>query len=225
MSADAVGWRLVVFAIASAGILASGRDCQAQVPIPGYPNTAEALDPREVALLPRYCIYTQMFRDKVPGGNDPATIKGWYDKLGPTFHNLHHWCLGLMKTNRAILLSRTEQARQFYLNFSIVEFDYVIRTAPPDFVLLPEMLTRKAQNLILLDKGPVAVLELERAISLKNDYWPPYAYLSDYYKASGNEKKAREVLEDGLGHAPDAAGLQRRLADIDSAHVRHSTKR
>lgn len=175
-------------------------------------------------MLPRYCIYTQSFREKVPGGDDAATIQGWYDKLGPTFHNMHHWCYGLMKTNRAILLSRTSQARQFYLNFSIVEYDYVIRSAPLDFVLLPEMLTKKAQNLILLEKGPIAVFELERAISLKSDYWPAYAYLSDYYKATGDKKKARAILEDGLSHVPDAPGLQRRLAELDSANTPHSTK-
>jgi hypothetical protein len=39
--------------------------------IPGYPSNIEAYDSREVAMLPRYCIYTQLFRERVPA----ATIR------------------------------------------------------------------------------------------------------------------------------------------------------
>src|SRR4051812_39160268 len=43
--------------------------------IPGYSDDIRyAFDPREIALLPPYCIYTQVFRDNVPGANDPAEI-------------------------------------------------------------------------------------------------------------------------------------------------------
>ena len=193
--------------------------------IPGYPRAAEALDLREVALLPRYCNYTQMFREKVPGGNDSAVINGWYAQLGPTFNHMHHYCLGLMKNNRAMFLARDHVVRQFYLGAAIVEFDYVIDRAPADFILLPEIITKKGEALIQLGKGPVAVLEFLRAIDLKNDYWPPYAYLSDYYKETGEMAKARESLENGLAHSPDAKALQRRLSELESAPTRRSTKR
>ena len=51
-----------------------------------------AYDPREVAMLPRYCAYTQGFRDHVPGGNNPAEIQRWYSMLGETFNAMHHYC-------------------------------------------------------------------------------------------------------------------------------------
>lgn len=185
--------------------------------IPGYPPNVEAYDPREVAMLPRYCIHTQLFRDRVPGGNDKATIDAWYAQMGPAFHAMHHYCWGLMKTNRGLLLSRDPDTRRFYLNDSISEFDYVIRSATDDFVMLPEILTKKGENLVRLGKGPLAVYSFEKAATLKPDYWPAYAQLSDYYRSNGEVGKAREVLNQGLAAAPDASALRRRLAELDAA--------
>ena len=103
---------------------------------------------------------------------------------------------------------------------SIGEFDYVITRAPEDFILLPEILTKKGENLVRLGKGPVGVTQFERAMELKPDYWPPYAYMSDYFKDAGDPKKAREILEKGLSNAPDAKALQRRLAELESGTER-----
>ena len=204
-------------------ILAFGVILGAGVPayaadVPGYPANIQEYDAREVAMLPRYCAYTQSFRDRVPGGKNPDEIKRWGSIMGEeTFHAMHHYCYGLLKTNRAVLLARNQQLRRFYLQDSIGEFDYVIRHAPPDFVLLPEILTKKGENLIRLGQGPTGILELLRAIELKPDYWPPYAAMSDYYKGTGDLTKAREVLEKGLSASPDAKALKDRLAKLDAA--------
>ncbi len=202
-------------------ILALGVILAAGVPtyaadVPGYPSSVTAYDPREVAMLPRYCAYTQLFRNHVPGGNNPDEIQRWYSMLGQTFHAMHHYCWGLMKTNRGVILARDEQSRRFYLTDSIVEFDYVIDRAPPDFVLLPEILMKKGENLIRLGRGASGMLQLLRAIELKPEYWPPYAVMSDYYKNAGDFKNAREVLEKGLSASPDAKALKERLANLDA---------
>jgi tetratricopeptide (TPR) repeat protein len=183
---------------------------------PGYPASVTAFDPREVAVLPRYCAYTQLFRDRVPGGNNPDEIQRWYSLLGQTFHAMHHYCLGLMKTNRGVILAREEQRRRFYLNDSITEFDYVIERAPPGFPLLPEILTKKGENLIRLGRGLSGNQQLLRAIALRPDYWPAYVAMSDYYKNTGDFKNAREVLEKGLSASPDSTVLKERLANLDS---------
>jgi hypothetical protein len=192
--------------------------------VPGYPAHVTDYDPREVAMLPRYCIHTQSFRDKVPGGADKVAIDGWYAEMGPVFHAMHHYCWGLMKTHRALYLSRDPRTREFYLRDSITEFDYVLERAANDFVLLPEILTKKGENLIRLGRGATGIYELERAVELKPEYWPPYAQMSDYYKEAGDRKKARDMLQAGLAKAPDAKALQRRLAELDSAD-RRATKR
>ena len=143
------------------------------------------------------------------------TVQRWEAQLGPTFHHLHHYCYGLMKTNRGVLLARDPRARQAYLSDAVGEFDYVIERATPDFVLLPEVLTKKGENLMRLGKAPVAVFAFERAIEVRPDYWPPYAQLSDHYKAAGDINKAREILTSGLAQVPDAAALKRRLRELD----------
>jgi hypothetical protein len=196
-------------------ILATGVPTYAQ-DIPGYPASVTAYDPREVAMLPRYCAYTQSFREHLPGGNNPDEIQRWYSMLGQTFHAMHHYCWGLMKTNRGVLLSRSEESRRFYLSDAISEFDYVLDHAPPDFVLLPEILMKKGENLIRLDQVGSGNLQLQRAIELKPDYWPPYAVMSDYYKKKGDLKNAREVLEKGLLASPDAKALKERLVNLDA---------
>jgi tetratricopeptide (TPR) repeat protein len=104
--------------------------------------------------------------------------------------------------------------RTFYLASSIDEFNFVIRSAPPDFVMLPEIHTKKGENLMRLGRTAPALAELERAIQLKPDYWPPYAAISDFHKKNGDAAKAREWLEKALAFAPDAKGLQNRMAEL-----------
>ena len=182
--------------------------------IPGYPSSYMAFDPREIALLPPYCKYTIYFRDKVPGGANAAERQRWVEVLGPTFEALHHYCFAMMKTNRAILLARDARVKQFYLTDSISEFDYVIERSSEDFVLLPEILTKKGENLFRLNRAPVALLVLERAAELRPDYWPPFAHLSDHFKSLGDVAMAREWVERGLVGSPDAVALSRRLKEL-----------
>jgi tetratricopeptide (TPR) repeat protein len=188
----------------------------AQVAVPGYPPNVEAYDEREVATLPRYCMYTQAFRERVQGGADTTQIAYWSSIMGPeVFNAMHHYCWGLMKLNRALYLARDETARKFYFGAAIPEFDYVLERSPESFVLRPEILTKKGQALILSGRVGPGVSELERAIALKPDYWPPYVQLSNYYKRTGDMGKARSSLEQALVHSPDVRTLKELLADLD----------
>ena len=187
--------------------------------IPGYPRDVYAGDPREMALVPHYCVYTLLFRDSVPGGNKLEMFNAWKARVGDSFIHMHHYCAGLIKANRALLLVRDRMARQFYLTDAITEYDYVITKVPETYAFLPEMLVKKGEALMHLDRGPAAVYQFERAIEVKPDYWPPYARLSDYYQKNGDIAKARETLEAGLTQVPDAAALRRRLAELSSKPV------
>lgn len=193
--------------------------------IPGYPAEVEAYDPRELALLPEYCRHTQHFRDRLPGGNNPAAIEHWRAAMGPTFEAMHHYCWGLMKSNRGLLLAPNSRVKSFYLYASVSEFDYVIQRAPRDFVMLPEILTRKGENLLRLGNGPVGAAALEMAIELKEDYSPAYAALSDYYKEKGDIATARKILEKGIALAPDARALRRRMDALPKASRAEAAER
>jgi tetratricopeptide (TPR) repeat protein len=193
--------------------------------VPGYPDRIDAYDPREVAMLPAYCKYTQLFRGRVPGGDNEAEIARWTAIAGDTFNALHHYCWGLMKTNRAMLLTRERKYRMFYLEDSILEFEYVLRYTPENHALLPEILTKKGENLIRLDRASQGIQDLNRAIEAKPEYWPAYVVMSDYYKGIGEVKKAREVLEKALSFSPDAKAVTRRLAELDAPSSRQPAKR
>ena len=184
--------------------------------IPGYPDNVQGYDPREIAMLPGYCKYTQLFRDRVPGGNDAKQIAHWYEVMGRPFHAMHHYCWGLMKTNRALLLARTKQVRNYYLHSSIQEFDYVINSSPATFFMLPEIYTKRGENLLRLHELGEGMMSLQHAIDLKPDYWPPYVALADYFKEAGSNAKAVEWLQKGLAAAPNAKPLQERLAALKS---------
>jgi len=210
--------RAIAAAVISVGLAACFvGTARAQANIPGYPDSIFAFDPREIAMLPPYCIHTQHFRAQIPEGNNPQEIDKWTAFFGDTFQHLHHYCYGLMDSNRANLLAKERAARRFYLQNSVREFDYVLERAPKDFILLPEILTRKGENLLRDGQGLLGIEQLQRAAELKPDYWTPYAYMSDYYKDSGDLKKARELLESGLAFSPDSKGLRRRLGELDVA--------
>src|SRR5262245_47319341 len=202
-----LGWPLVLLAaLASWNAVAQGK-----------------FDAKLVAMLPPYCKYTQDYRQNVPGGGDTAQIEHWASALGAeNFHHLHHYCYGLVNTNRALYFSSNKQERNFELSQSVREFDYVLARVTPDFVLMPEILTKRGENLLRLGNGPVGALDLNRAIELKPDHWPPYAALSDYYKSLGDVASAREWAKKGLSAAPGAKALQRRLAELDNPKASRS---
>lgn len=195
----------------------------AQYQIPGYPENWAAYDPREMAMLPPYCKYTEDIKLKVPAGN-PEEAARWRSVMGPTFGAMHHYCWGLMKSNRGLILARTRQARMGWLSLSIPEFDYVIANATPDFKLLPEILTKKGENLIHLEQAGPGIQALTRAIELRPDYWPPYVAMSDYYKRTGDTKTAREVLEKALSFSPNSTTLKTRLAGLETGKDKEKSK-
>ena len=181
--------------------------------------SAETYTRREIALLPEYCRYA----GGGPDQRNAAQVKRWKAIIGPMFDHIHHYCWGLNDVNHARLFAQSEQDRGHNFASSIEEFQYVINHASDDFVLLPEIYTKQAASYIALGKGPLAVPALQRAIELKRDYWPAYADLSDYYKAGGNFKLARDWLDKGLTIMPGVEALKRRLADLDATDVKRTS--
>lgn len=215
--------RLLLSGLTAAALVAAGP--AAAQSIPGYPEHVTEYDPREVVMLPEYCKYTQLFRDRVPGGNDREMIQRWHATMGEVFIHMHHYCWGLMHLHRAKVLARDAQARGFNYDSAVREFDYIMERTPKDFPLLPEMLTKKGEALLGRGKSALALAEFERAIELKPDYWPPYAHISDHYRSVGDPAKARETLEIGLARSPGAKALQRRLQELRDEPTRGGNRR
>ena len=166
--------------------------------LPALAVAQKRYEPQLLSLLPPYCRYTQVIRDQMPGGTNSAEIARWTRKMGNTFIHMHHYCIGLMDVNRAELMSKTPQDRRHHLSNSIWEFNYVIERSPPDFSMLPEILTKKGESLVKLGRGGESVIDLKRAIRIKADYWQAYAALSDHYREVGDRAQALEWLRKGL---------------------------
>ena len=177
-------------------------------------NAQFQYDAASVAKLPPYCRNAATFRDHVPGGNNPAEIERWLRVMGKGFIHIHHYCGGLQLTHRALFESRTKVERDRELRLSIPEFDYVIARVDSTFSLLPEILTKKGENLFRLERDPEAIATLVKAIEVKSDYWPPYAALSDHYKAMGKLDEARSWAKRGLAASGGAKALERRLREL-----------
>jgi tetratricopeptide (TPR) repeat protein len=193
-------------AIASAGFALS---------FAAAPNVAasEGWDSGMIAMLPPYCKHSAIYRQRL-NINDPGQLEYWRQVIGPGFAHIHHYCNGLRQTNMALLRTRDKRERLSLLSTSINEFDYVIRNVQENFVLLPEILSKKGENLIRLGRGPESIQVMEQAMRIKPDYWPPYAHLSDYYMDIGQHEKAKQVLEKGLSQSPGAEALSTRLQKI-----------
>src|SRR5882672_6349770 len=76
---------------------------------PMHVEAQQSYEATQVYRLPVYCKYTQVFRDHVPGGNNRPEIERWTASMGGSFNHMHHYCWGLMATNRAAFFSSTRQ--------------------------------------------------------------------------------------------------------------------
>ncbi|MCC7486346.1 MAG: tetratricopeptide repeat protein [Burkholderiales bacterium] len=205
-------WILAAALAAGSTIGASGAAAQ------GISREMSFYSPQALSLLPPYCRYTQIFRDEVPGANDPARIKYWYGVLGGEFHHLHHYCWALTHANNATFASKLTTARRKALyGAAIREVNYVIRNSSPRFVLAPEILTKRGEWHARLDANASAIPDFAKAIELKPDYWPAYAGMSDMYQRAGDTARAREWLEKGLAQVPDSRALRQKLAELGRA--------
>jgi tetratricopeptide (TPR) repeat protein len=174
-------------------------------------------------MLPLYCRYTQDFINRFSGTDRNTEQERWKASLGPTFIHMHHYCYGLMAVNRAAFLAQDAIESRFNLNNSVSEFDYVIERAPLDFPMLPEILTKKGESLLKLNRDGEAMLQFERAIKIKPGYEPAYAAASDYYRDTRQLAKAREWLQKGLSAAPNAKTLKKRLAELRGPSEKEKT--
>jgi hypothetical protein len=171
----------------------------------------------ELRLLPPYCpdtqiISTQYGRKQSPSEHDAHT-KQFVDIYGNDFWHLHHYCFGLTQILRADK-SLTSTERQKKIQGSIHEYDYVIRHVSSNSVILPELHMKKGSSLLRLNRGPEAVIELQKAISMDPALVRAYTELCDYYKESGKKDLALKILEDGLTITPDDKAMLRRYAAL-----------
>jgi len=163
-------------------------------------NVTEA----EMKLLPRYCPDTQGFKY---GYKASPRHRHWENLMGESFWHMHHYCWALVNFNRSMKAGIPADKRRSMWEDILNDYMYVINNTPPDFVMLPEVLTRAGEVELLLQRPNNANALFQRARALKPDYWPAYSRWVEFLIKTGKRNEALEIVTAGLEHAPKAKVL------------------
>lgn len=161
----------------------------------------------EMLLIPRYCPDTMGFNYGDAYHNTSPNANKWVGLMGKGFWAVHHYCWALIDLQRALRHNTPPQIRQGLLESVLSDYRYVVNNVPPDFILLPEILTRIGEVEIRLSHPDVADQAFSRARELKPDYWPAYSHWIEYLIKVGRRSEALKVVRSGLSYSPNAKVL------------------
>lgn len=92
----------------------------------------------EMATIPPYCPYAQSWDQYMVSPES----KRWASILGKPFHAIHHYCWAQINMQRALRSGTPESTRMSLYKMVRDDYLYVIQRSTPEFVLLPEMMSR-----------------------------------------------------------------------------------
>lgn len=162
----------------------------------------ENITDAEWAMLPPYCPYTMGFK-----GHTQPHISKWVGVMGDGFFHMHHNCWALIDFRRAERAGVPATEKKFLRQRALGGFKYVVRNAPDDFVLLPELYTWIGRTELLLDNPRNASEAFTQAQQRKPDYWPAYYHWAEFLQSHGKKAQALDVIKAGLQFSPDAKPL------------------
>lgn len=178
-----------------------------------FSSMSQKITPEEWPFMPAWCKYTQAGRESTVSPSPQAQVLiGQMGKEG--WMAVHHYCWGLAQLYRSHGVGLSQTEREFFMKSAVKEIDYVLANSPRNFMLRPELLTKRGSIFLMLKEYVQAEVNLKTAIKEQASYWPPYGYLSDLYFEQGKVLEARTILEKGLKIAPNAKGLKARLAKL-----------
>lgn len=168
----------------------------------------------EMALLPKYCAYTQGMKNGIAVGRVSAEGGRWLNVIGPGFWHLHHYCWALIQIQRAASANATPADRKSLRLDATNNLQYVLDHVPGDLVLLPEILTWMGR-LQLQSGNPYKAHEaFSAARQAKPDYWPAYFHWAEYLSNHNQKAEAKRILQLGLQETPNATPLRLLYRDL-----------
>ena len=167
----------------------------------------ENITDEEMALISRYCPYTQGFGNAgFRGGATPAS-RPWVAVMGDGFWAVHHYCWAQIRLQRALRSSTTSQERKHLLGNIRADYGYVIKNSPKNFILLPEIYTRLGEVEVRLARHHEADESFAKARALKPDYWPAYSHWAEVLISTGKRAEAKQLVKTGLEYSPNSRVL------------------
>lgn len=161
----------------------------------------------EMNLLPKYCPYTQTFKNGSPSYAPSPKASYWVAQMGSTFWAMHHYCWAQININRSRRAGVPAHERRQMWESARGDYGYVIENAAPDFILLPEIYTRIGEVELLLNHPEKANKAFAQARQLKPDYWPAYSHWAEFLMKIGRRPEALKVVGSGLQYSPSAKVL------------------
>jgi tetratricopeptide (TPR) repeat protein len=176
----------------------------------------------EMALIPEYCADANTFGYGDAYWNTSPNAPKWVGLMGKGFWAIHHYCWALINLGRVQRAGVPATVQQWTREAALGDLYYVIQNSQPNFIMLPEIYTKIGEVKVALKRINEAADAFASAWTIKPDYWPAYYHWAEYLRRTGQKQKAREVVEDGLSHAPDAKALVELLRTLggDPAAVR-----
>jgi hypothetical protein len=178
------------------------------LPVHSHAAMTDVTD-EEKALVSPFCADTEAF------GGRPQCLTGrssgaenWHRILGDGFCHVHHYCWAQVKLMRANHRGLSSDTRKLRYSYVVGEYEYVIRNAPPDFVLLPEIYTRLGDVKLLIDKARDAEAAYLKARQLRPDYWPAYSRWIDYLIKTNKKEDAKNLALEGIKFSPESKVLK-----------------
>ncbi len=176
----------------------------------------------EMATIPPYCPYAQSWDQYMVSPES----KRWASILGKPFHAIHHYCWAQINMQRALRSGTPESTRMSLYKMVRDDYLYVIQRSTPEFVLLPEMMSRLGEVEVRLSLIREANQSFATARKLKPDYWPAYSHWAEYLIRTGKKTEAKSLVKTGLEYSPNSRVLreQFRLLGGDPSTIKPVSK-
>lgn len=171
-------------------------------------RTPVGITTQEMAMLPKYCPYTQGFKLSSTYDKPSPAVRRWVSIMGDDFWHMHHHCWALIHFARAHRVGTSRSSKRASLTEARDDFLYVALNGKSEFVLMPEVLTWLGRTTNQLGNTKEAVQAFQRAIELKTNYWPAYFHWASMSLARGSNKaEVLGIVREGLRHSPDSKSL------------------
>jgi tetratricopeptide (TPR) repeat protein len=168
--------------------------------------------PSEEAVLSNFCRGAQTMR----GATEESIARG-KSLYGEAYWHIHHYCYAQIWMLRAERFPLGSWERRNNLAEALDDLDYVLDRMPENHFLRPEILTRKGKVLRMQGRTQAAITVLKNAIDQNPGYWRAFLELANCHEALNQRSETIAALRAGLKHSPDAKGLSKFLADLESS--------
>ena len=130
----------------------------------------------------------------------------------------HHYCYGLLWSNRAYLSFGVGDHSQdsYYFTNAIGDFEYVLGQSQPSCSLRPDIYTKIGEIQSQLGKQKEAEASYAKALEIKRGYPMALVGLSDLFEARGETAKSIAVLREGLKINPQSTALKKKLQRLEA---------